>query len=667
MFIMKKIFFTVAFLVSLCLQQAFAQFVEIPDTAFKRVLLKRYPACFNASKQMDTTCTTITTVKSLFLMRENIADIEGIQYFDALEILTCSTGILTTVRKLPETLKHFDCSVNQLTSLPEMPSQLLSLDCSSNKMTVLPNLPLGLTSLYCQYNSLTTLPVLPQGLEYLSCSANSNISCLPLLPSSLRMLDMELTKIVCIPNRPVNLYRGSDYALCNTSNNTYRCPISSSVYGRAFVDENKDGIYNAGEVYLANTKIRVTGQNTTYSITSAQGAYSLATDKLGNFSFQPEALPQFSWSPSTKTVSFSTSGEQIVQDFALQAIVPFEDAQTVLVPLNIGRPGFPLAFEIDNANLGSLNTTIGTTFNFPPDYLVDSIKGGGKVSSPGVVTWAANELAPFHHTKYKVYGRLSPNTVLGSLVAFSSTVTPANASEENKANNTNTSELKVRGSFDPNDKAAAPFISPNQVAAQDPILYTIRCQNTGTDTAFTVVIMDTLPSQLQANTLEMLASSHDCQVTVKGSVVKFEFQKINLLWKSFNEPLSHGYVHFKVKAKPTLVLGDQIANTASIYFDFNKPIVTNTVVTTVGFPIVTELSEVTLPAQPMRYAYPNPATMQVHLFENGQVEVYAADGKIALHALVIDHTLDVSSLSKGLYQLKLVSPTGSHWIKLAKE
>jgi hypothetical protein len=45
--------------------------------------------------------------------------------------------------------------------------------------------------------------------------------------------------------------------------------------------------------------------------------------------------------------------------------------------------------------------------------------------------------------------------------------------------------------------------------------------------------------------------------------------------------LSHGYITYRIKALPTLTVGDTIKNNAFIYFDFNEPVQTNTQVTIV--------------------------------------------------------------------------------------
>jgi type IX secretion system substrate protein len=49
-----------------------------------------------------------------------------------------------------------------------------------------------------------------------------------------------------------------------------------------------------------------------------------------------------------------------------------------------------------------------------------------------------------------------------------------------------------------------------------------------------------------------------------------------------NEPESHGYVIFEVEPLPALPNGTQITNDVGIYFDFNPPIYTNTVLNTIS-------------------------------------------------------------------------------------
>jgi hypothetical protein len=108
-------------------------------------------------------------------------------------------------------------------------------------------------------------------------------------------------------------------------------------------------------------------------------------------------------------------------------------------------------------------------------------------------------------------------------------------------------------------------------------LYTVRFQNTGTDTAFNIVVRDTLDSKVDWNTLEMVSASHNYQLNIKeGNKLTWTFDNIQLPDSNINEAASNGYIIYRIKPKTSLLPGDTIINTASIYFDFNLPVQTNT-------------------------------------------------------------------------------------------
>ncbi|MCP4440059.1 MAG: T9SS type A sorting domain-containing protein [Aureispira sp.] len=145
----------------------------------------------------------------------------------------------------------------------------------------------------------------------------------------------------------------------------------------------------------------------------------------------------------------------------------------------------------------------------------------------------------------------------------------------------------VTGSFDPNDKTGFPLgITNNHNIDQNQDLeYRIRFQNTGTDTAFTVIIRDTLPMELDIFSLREGAASHDYVFRMHGPrVLEWVFPNIMLVDSVANEPESHGFVSFKVKQNQDLPIGTTIENNAGIYFDFNAPIITNKTLHTIGLP-----------------------------------------------------------------------------------
>jgi hypothetical protein len=169
-----------------------------------------------------------------------------------------------------------------------------------------------------------------------------------------------------------------------------------------------------------------------------------------------------------------------------------------------------------------------------------------------------------------------------------------------------------QGSFDPNDKQAVPvgYGDDHFIYRNTDIEYLIRFQNTGTDTAFTVVVEDALSQYLDPTSIRPGASSHAYSYDLKdGNTVRFTFENILLPDSSENLAGSQGFVKFLAKQKPNLALGSVIENTAAIYFDFNEPITTNRVFHTIGedfIEVINSASETAnVHGQPT--VYPNPA------------------------------------------------------------
>jgi len=144
----------------------------------------------------------------------------------------------------------------------------------------------------------------------------------------------------------------------------------------------------------------------------------------------------------------------------------------------------------------------------------------------------------------------------------------------------------IRCAYDPNDKLVIPNrafdtsaeYDQNYTLFEEQLEYTIRFQNTGNDTAFNVVLRDTLDKNLDWNTFKPVIASHPYETVLKNKegAIEFSFRDILLPDSTTNEPLSHGFVTYKIAPKQGLPENTRIENTASIYFDFNPPIVTNT-------------------------------------------------------------------------------------------
>jgi hypothetical protein len=166
----------------------------------------------------------------------------------------------------------------------------------------------------------------------------------------------------------------------------------------------------------------------------------------------------------------------------------------------------------------------------------------------------------------------------------------------------------------------------------------------------------------------MIDASHDYIMERVNNHLVWKFNYINLVGMIQNDELSKGYVTFKIKLKPGFALGDIIPNAASIYFDTNPAIVTNTFNTEfVAMLNATPFGENNI------MLYPNPAkySVQVSLQNSSEslenICIYDVLGKTIYSIPSISTnqvTMDVSNLAKGVY---LVEITSASHLKLIKK
>jgi uncharacterized repeat protein (TIGR01451 family) len=136
---------------------------------------------------------------------------------------------------------------------------------------------------------------------------------------------------------------------------------------------------------------------------------------------------------------------------------------------------------------------------------------------------------------------------------------------------------------DPNDMYVQPGCGANgEVLADVPLTYTAKFENIGLGAAQNIVIEDILDAHLDPNTVHIVASSHPVTgVQLEaGNKLVIRFANINLPGTT-DPDHNHGYVIYSVNQDPGLPDGTTIHNSASIYFDFNDAVVTNTALSTV--------------------------------------------------------------------------------------
>ena len=174
----------------------------IEDPNFLAYLQDTYPLCI-VNDSLNILGTGEISEINVY-NNNNIWSLDGIQYFENLEVLNCSYNDLVSLPELPSGLTDLNCKGNDLISLSELPSNLSYLNCEFNDLISLPELPNSLTDLNCKGNDLISLPVLPSNLTYLNCY-NNDIVNLPVLPNNLTYLDCRFNHLVSLPELPNNL------------------------------------------------------------------------------------------------------------------------------------------------------------------------------------------------------------------------------------------------------------------------------------------------------------------------------------------------------------------------------------------------------------------------------------------------------------------------------
>ena len=359
----------------------------------------------------------------------------------------------------------------------------------------------------------------------------------------------------------------------NTSFNT--------IAGRTFIDLNSNFIKDTAEPDLRNHKLYELNSGI-FKFSGYNGIYYLNIIDTGNFAVYPSSLQHYSYHPLQYNVYFPNLNQtDSLNDFAFQPNGTINDLQVTINPLGPFRPGFTAHYNIHYRNIGT--TSISGSVVFKRDSVLSYVSSPttpSTISSDSVV-WNLPTLNPFDEGNILLTVNVSTSAVLGSTINSMAIIEPI-AGDTTPLDNESTWPVTVTGSYDPNDILVSREIVYNYELLSPPYLdYLIRFQNTGTDTAFTVKIKNPLPVNAQLNSIEFINSSHPVQLNYNNDeqMLWFEFNNILLPDSNTNELLSHGFVRYRIKPKSTLVIGNLIENSASIFFDFNAPVITNTAVT----------------------------------------------------------------------------------------
>lgn len=560
---------------------------------------------------------------------------------------------------------------------------LKRLLCYNNNISVLDfsNNP-NLEYLQCGNNSLTTIDasICPL-LTTLTCHGNNLIN-INIKNNNNTWLTMHFDYMpnlqyicadeedIAMINQKINIY---GYTNCNVNSYCSFVPGGTfyTIEGNTKHDFNTNGC-DVNDLNYTNLNFSITDGIVSGSlIGNSSGNYSIPV-QAGSHTITPviENPTYFNISPTSFVANFPTQTSPLVQDFCVTPNGVHHDVEVTIVPTNNARPGFDAKYTIIYKNKGTEieNGIITLDFN---DAVLDLVSANPTISSQAInaLVWNYTNLQPFETRIINVIFNVNsptetPSVNIGDILNYTASITPL-TSDEYVSDNTSTLNQTVVGSYDPNDKTCieGTTVGPDMIGQY--VHYVIRFENTGTYPAENVVVKDVIDlTKFDVASLIPLHSSHDFVTRIIADKVEFIFEGINL---PFDDANNDGYVAFKIKTKPNLVVGDTFSNDANIYFDYNFPITTNTFTTTIAALKTTDFdfgSHFTL--------YPNPVkdVLNFQSKDNttiNSIEIYNALGQIVLAVPNAVSIVDVSSLQSGNYFVKVNTDLGVSNTKFIKE
>ena len=585
-----------------------------------------------------------------------------------------NNGIYTLPATLPPFLIGLNLTSNQLDSIPNLPQSITNLRIDGNPITALPN---NFASLYnfqylsCASCSLSYLPAIPN-IYYLNCS-NNQITCIGELSQNLiypLTLDLSNNPFTCVSNYAPAMDSAfvAAYPLCvlgDTVNNIFNCSTTQGITGRIYRDNNTNCEFDGADNILQNIKVNFFNPiNSTFSST-----YSGLSGVYYN-----------TLNPSMYLISLDTLNNDYTyscQYPGLDTMVTLTAAQPLAAHVNFGikcNDGFDVGVKSINringvafpGQLHTIKIVAGDLSQWYNLNCAQGVSGQVTITLNGPVTLssiAANALNPSsingNVLTYNVadFGLVDIDSAFIMTLLTDTTAQSgdqiciqvnviATGLDNNPLNNTYTQCYPAVNSYDPNYKEVYPTdVLPGY---QDWLTYTIHFQNLGNAPAFNIRVLDTLSTNLNLSTFEIIGYSHQNNTLLVGNILTMRFPNIMLPDSASDPSGSQGFIQYRIKPLANLPVGTQIENTAHIYFDFNPAVVTNTSVNN----FTTAVGNTSISESKKLFVYPNPSTGIFTISSAANIEVYNIVGELILFENNAT-SIDITASPKGMYFVKL--------------
>ena len=441
--------------------------------------------------------------------------------------------------------------------------------------------------------------------------------------------------------------------------------VGSLIKGKAYIDGNSNCAFDSGELPLPNQEIIITpiGKKV---YTDENGEYELYL-KPGEYSIEALSNLDYTTNSPSQSMTVTQGVNNIDNDFCYTSSCEEHDL-SIDIAIAALRRGFAddLFISVKNNGGGTAeNVTFGLVIPTGVNVNSSSIDWDDKIED--TLFWNVASIKPQEEFNLTLRDSVTLALEVGDLTThhgFTRTF-------EQSCNSSDTINFiqEIVGAIDPNDKS---IVYPegrnrNYLISDEDITYKIRFENIGTYYASRVIVIDTLESKINPNSIHSVMCSHEYDLEINHNVLKFTFNDIRLPAKQDDSIRCNGFIQFKVKLKSVVPFETRLVNTAHIKFDFEDWIMTN------------ETSSIILEKHPINTfnninasLYPNPVTdeLVIEIFELSKADNYFSNPLISSISVLdtkgkliseikgvnkASSTLDLEYLSRGIYIIKIES------------
>lgn len=471
----------------------------------------------------------------------------------------------------------------------------------------------------------------------------------------------------------------ASYNVIDTENLNF----SDGIKLNAFIDSNTNGVQDNGEQNFTqgNFQYQINDDGINHNVITSTGVHYIYEVNPVNsydlsYSIGNVANPsQYSLATSSYSNITVASGYGITTYNFPVTVLPHKDLAITLTPYGPSpRPGFTYINRLTYKNYGSEAINSGIlTFTKDSAVTIVGISQAGTIANSNGFSYNFANLLPgeVRYIDITMQVPTIPTVALGQVVT-NGALGVISGTDINSVNDFSNLSQIIIGSYDPNDKIESHGgkILHSSFTSNDYLTYTIQFENTGTANAVNVRLNDVLDAKLDETSVRMINASHDYALDRVGNNLNWKFNGIELEPSVANTAIGKGCVTFQIKPKPGYAIGDIIPNTASIYFDFNPAIVTNTFNTE----FVSTLSVANFESESFA-VYPNPT--------NDFLNISSKNSSKLINNIVVSDilgktvqtnsfntskaVLDLSNLNRGVYFVKVESEGVDKIMKVVKQ